>query len=192
MTSSNLYLAFIGFIALLRLGELFLAQRNLKNVGTQAEVVAEPRFSLMVLMHSLMYVVIPLELFWRRPTLGGALTWIALVIVILALIARYWTLRTMGTAWHVRILKGPQLPVITDGPFRYVRHPNYAIVMVELLFIPLIHHLYLSAIGLTVMNAWVLNGRIRQEEEWLSQRPDWVREMQSKPRFFPRLFGREP
>ena len=148
---------------------------------------AERLFAWMVVLHSSFFVLLPLEIWWRQPILGGPVTLAAMLITFAALCLRLWTLRTLGRSWNVRVVGGEQYPIISGGPYRFIRHPNYLVVILELLFIPLIAKLYLSAAILTLANLAVLSVRIGNEEAMLRQNPEWVRTMAHKPRFLPWL-----
>lgn len=182
--ASLAYLVFLGLVALLRLAELAYARHNARG---NVAIEREPRFKWMVIVHASTYILLPLELILRRPPIGGWLTWIAVAIVLLAFVLRAWTLISLGRSWNVRIQRGTALTIVDSGPYAYIRHPNYVVVFLEVMAIPLIHHLILSAIILTVGNLLVLRGRIEQEEAALMEHPDWVSRMAGKPRFFPRL-----
>jgi methyltransferase len=188
MNSTWPYLGFLALVAILRLVELMISKRNWKSVKQGAEMVREKTFLVMVIMHASLFVVIPLELFFRQPAFGGWLSYAAIAAFIFAQGVRIWTLRTMGKSWNVRVVHGPQVRIVSDGPFRFVRHPNYAVVILELAALPLIHNLVWSALYLTLANALVLRFRIRNEETVLAQNPDWQAQMAHKPRFIPGLF----
>jgi methyltransferase len=80
--------------------------------------------------------------------------------------------------------------VVTTGPYAYVRHPNYAIVIVELFALPLVHGAWITCAACTALNAIVLASRIPAEERVLSAIPGYREAMGDKPRFVPRLRGR--
>jgi methyltransferase len=81
-----------------------------------------------------------------------------------------------------------KLGVITSGPFRYVRHPNYAAVFVEMIALPLIHTAWITALAGAVVHIVVLVFRLSAEERVLFADPDYAAAMSSKPRFIPGLF----
>lgn len=186
---SNATLAFLGFLAflgLLRIWELVRSKQNAK-AHQDAVVVKERLFTWMVLLHASFFVILPLELWLRKPEIGGPITYAAMMAVALALALRVWTLRTLGKSWNVRVVEGPNYPIISEGPYRHIRHPNYVVVVIELACVPLIHGLYFSALFLTIANALVLRVRVVNEENALARNPEWVTRMAHKPRFVPRL-----
>jgi len=181
------YLLFLGFIALLRVGERLHSMNNwraMKRVPG-AGLVSEVVFPWMVAVHTLLFVFGPLELLAPWADLGGWLTPFSLSVVGLALGLRLWVLVTLGRRWNVRVMDGEGLNIVTHGPYRWIRHPNYLVVILELAFIPLIAHLYLTSLVLTLANVPVLWVRIKTEERFLATHQRWVREMANKPRFLP-------
>lgn len=186
------FLAFLGLLGLLRIGELIISKQNWKSHGSRATQLDEPLFKFMVCLHISMFVLLPLELLLTSSTFGGWLSFCGLTMTAIALILRVWTLASIGKSWNVKVVFGEDYPIVSHGPYRYVRHPNYLVVILELAFIPLIHGLYRSALVLSILNLLVLRVRIRNEEQVLFKNPQWVAKMAKKPRFIPRLGnGRE-
>ncbi len=185
------FLAFLVLTAGFRLWELRVSKRNLAT-HTRARAFREPGFIWMVGLHVAFFVIQPLELFWRRPPFGGVISWLAIAVTFCALLLRFWTLRSLGRSWNVRVVHGRNYPIKDQGPYRYIRHPNYLVVFLEIAFIPLIYQLYWSALILTLWNLAVLRARINLEEATLRQNPEWVVRMAHKPRFFPWPRKRRP
>jgi len=190
--SEQAFLLFLAAMAALRLGELWLAKRNLRSHDGRARPEPEPLYAWMVALHASFFILVPLELLLRRPDFGGWLSWTAIPATALALSLRFWTLRTLGRSWHVRVVHGDDYPIVDGGPYRWIRHPNYVVVALELAFIPLIHGLYWSALALSAANAAVLRRRIALEEAILSRNPEWRARMAPKPRFLPLAKARRP
>ena len=88
-----------------------------------------------------------------------------------AMALRWWVIRTLGAHWNVEVMASAPLGIVTKGPFRWVRHPNYAAVFVELVALPLIHTAWLTAILAAAGNTWVLRHRLRIEERVLHADP---------------------
>lgn len=180
------FFAVLAFFGGLRLLELAVSKRNWKAHQTeQRRRLREPLFLWMVLLHSSLFVVLPLEYFFGRPRLALPLSAAAAALLALALALRVWTLVTMGRSWNVRVVYGDDYPIVSHGPFRYIRHPNYLVVILELLSLPLVWHLYWSALWLSLFNGVVLYFRIRNEEAVLFKNTAWVAAMAHKPRFLP-------
>ena len=98
---------------------------------------------------------------------------------------RYWAIVTLGSRWNVKIIVVPGERPITDGPYRFIRHPNYVAVALEMVCVPLIHGCWLTAIVFSIANALVLQTRIRGEEKALGE--GYAAAFSDRPRFLPRL-----
>ena len=77
---------------------------------------------------------------------------------------RYWAIWTLGQRWNTRIIVIPGAAPVTGGPYRYLRHPNYLAVMIEIAAIPLIRANWYTAIGFSIANAFLMAVRIPAEE----------------------------
>ena len=109
-------------------------------------------------------------------------------IFVAANFVRLWVIRTLGNHWNVQIMDSTSAGVITSGPFRFVRHPNYTAVIVELITLPLIHTAWITSIVGTLGYLSVISQRIPLEERALLANPDYRAAMSAKPRFLPGLF----
>jgi methyltransferase len=110
------------------------------------------------------------------------------VIFLAANAVRWWVIRTLGEHWNVQIMNSTGLGVVTTGPFRYVRHPNYAAVFVEMLVLPLIHTAWITALAGSLAHIVVLSQRLSTEERVLFSDAQYRAAMAGKPRFLPGLF----
>jgi methyltransferase len=99
---------------------------------------------------------------------------------------------TLGDNWNVHVMNSAPLGVVTTGPYRWIRHPNYLAVLVELLALPLIHSAWLTAAAGTIACWRVVRQRLKVEEPVLIADPLYRATMSFKPRFVPRLFARAP
>ncbi len=179
------YLVLLCGFATLRLVELWFSARHRAHLlAAGGRQVREPFYPLMVCVHVGLFCACAFEVVVHdRP----ALPWLAgcmLTVLALCLLGRVWVWRSLGTQWSVRLIASP-LPVIDTGPYRYVRHPNYTIVIAEFFALPLAHSAYLTALGFSLLNAFVLWHRLRLEEAVLSSRPEYIATMGGKPRFLP-------
>jgi methyltransferase len=82
-------------------------------------------------------------------------------------VARYWVISTLGPRWTTRIIVLPGAPLVRRGPYRFVNHPNYAVVVGEVAVLPLVFGLWPVALIFTLLNAAVLAVRIREENRAL-------------------------
>ena len=179
------YLALLAGVAALRMIELWFSTRyQARLLAEGATKVHEPFYPLMVGVHVGLLVASPLEVWlYQRPFLPW-LGWPMLTLLGCCLVGRMWVWRSLGEQWNVQVVKSRR-PIINSGPYRYVRHPNYTIVIVEVFALPLVHTAYLTALLCSVLNAFVLRQRIRHEEAALFAHPDYSVKMGTKPRFLP-------
>ncbi len=83
---------------------------------------------------------------------------------------RLWTIATLGPYWTTRIISVPGAPIVRSGPYRILRHPNYAVVCAEIAILPLAFGAIEIAIVFSILNASLLSWRIRVEERALTLR----------------------
>jgi methyltransferase len=183
------YLVLLALVAALRLVELRISKRHQREMlGRGAAKVDEPRFRWMVLLHTAVLVGSAVEVvFLRRPFIP-ILAAVTFAIFLAANAVRWWVIRTLGEHWNVQVVDSTRLGVVTSGPFRFVRHPNYAAVFAEMLALPLIHTAWITALVGTLGHAVVLGQRLSTEERVLFSNPDYRAAMSGKPRFLPGLF----
>jgi methyltransferase len=184
-----LYLALLLTVAALRLLELRVSRNHQQQmIARGAKKISDPKFRWMVLVHTAVLLGAALEVvFLKRPFIA----WLAAPMLALFLAAnavRWWVIRTMGQHWNVQVVDSTQLGVVTSGPFRFVRHPNYAAVFVEMLALPLIHTAWITAAAGAVAHVGVLAQRLSAEERVLFANADYRAAMAGKPRFLPGMF----
>jgi methyltransferase len=188
-TSVIAYIVFLVLVGALRLGEVKLSARNQQRMA-QAGVkkVADPAFRWMVIFHVGVLISAGLEVPLLHRPLIPALAIGAGLVYVSANLIRWWVIRTMAGHWNVQVMASTSLGVVTTGPYKWVRHPNYLAVLLELISLPLIHTAWITAIWGTVAHILVLRGRISVEEKVLMASPAYREAMGSKPRFVPGLF----
>ncbi len=152
----------LAFVTLQRLAELVLARRNTALLrGWGAYEVGARHYPLILLLHAawlagLWYVVL------RDGTAPATdLGWLAVFAVLQLL--RVWVIATLGPRWTTRILILPGAPLVTEGPYRFLSHPNYCVVAAEILVLPLVFGLIGYGLVFSILNALVLALRIRRE-----------------------------
>ena len=164
------YAAFMGLTALERLVEVRVSLRNAAwSFARGGKEHGRGHYPFMVVLHTgfLFACVAEVWLFDRPflPTIG-----IPLLVAALALQGlRWWCITTLGPRWNTRVIIVPGLPRITGGPYRWLSHPNYVVVVAEGLVLPLIHSAWLTALCFTVLNALLLYVRIGVENAALAE-----------------------
>ena len=94
-------------------------------------------------------------------------------------------IQTLGPHWNVGVMDSTRQGVVDTGPYRWVRHPNYTAVFVELLALPLVHTAWITAALGGVAHLFVLRARVAAEDRVLLANADYAARMGRKPRFFP-------
>lgn len=181
-----LFLVLLGLVALSRVLELRKSKQHLE--GTEDPGAVESHYVLMVATHTLLFVLPPLELIYFSRPFHAVVGGLSFGLVIFATVMRLWVIRTLGSAWNTRGLVKRDLQVVSDGPYRWMRHPNYLAVIVEIGALPLVHSCYWSALFLSVANALILAIRIPWEEKQLFELPGYREAFGDKPRLLPSLF----
>ena len=155
-------IAFLAFIIVQRLSELVIAKRNTAALMARgAREVGASHYPVMVALHTAW--VLALVIFgYDEPVF---LFWLALYALLQ--VFRVWILTTLGERWTTRIIILDE-PLVVAGPFKYLRHPNYALVVAEIFVTPMVLGLTGVAIVFSVLNAAMLFWRIRVEEAALS------------------------
>jgi methyltransferase len=183
------YLVLLVVVALLRVYELRISRRHQQEmIARGASKVDEPRFRWMVVLHTGVLVGAACEVvFLHRPFIP-ILAAVCFVLFLASNAVRWWVIRTLGEHWNVQVMNSTRLGVITSGPFRYVRHPNYAAVFTEMLVLPLIHTAWITALAGSAAHVLVLSQRLATEEKVLFSDAHYRDAMSGKPRFLPGLF----
>ena len=186
MTSQQLYLLLIGVVVAERLVELVLTQRNAARLRARGgHPVGDAHYPAMVALHTGLLIAAPLEA-WLvpRPFLPW-LGWPMLALVGATMALRYWAITSLGDRWTTRIFVVPGEPPVAAGPYRYLRHPNYLAVILEVAALPLVHTAWITAAAGSLANAFVLRTRIRAEEAALAQASAYFEKLGDRPRFLP-------
>lgn len=146
-----------------RFGELWLAKSNTKALMARGAIeVAAAHYPAIVVLHTAWLVGLWL-LAWEMSIHMG---WVAVFAGLQVL--RLWTLSTLGRRWTTRIIVVPGETLVTGGPYRFLRHPNYVVVIGEIAVLPLCFDMRLYAVIFTLANAVTLTIRIRAENAALS------------------------
>jgi methyltransferase len=181
-----LYTALVAAAALGRLFELRIANRNRRLLLAQGGVeIAPGHYPWMVTLHSLWLLSCLLEVWLLDRPFVPALAAAALAVFLGAFGLRAWVISTLGERWTTRIVCLPGAPPIVTGPYRWLRHPNYLGVVLEIASLPLVHTAGLTALVFSLLDALLLRIRIRAEEEGLSRLTDYDAVFADRPRLIP-------
>ncbi len=164
MSSAGAYTVLIGLVALERLAELVVSQRNLRWSRQRGGVeTGAGHYPAMVVLHTGLLAGCLAEVWLAdRPFLPG-LGWPMLAVVLAAQALRWWCIATLGPQWNTRVVVVPGADRVSTGPYRFLAHPNYVAVVAEGVALPLVHTAWLTALVFTVLNALLLRVRLRTE-----------------------------
>lgn len=162
------YVLLVAAVAAERLAELVVARRNERWSAARGAIVAgQGHYPAMVALHTGLLAGCLVEAWLDRP-FEPALGWPMLAVLAASQALRWWCISTLGPRWNTRVIVVPGLPLVTGGPYRWLRHPNYVAVVAEGVALPLVHTAWVTAAAFTVLNAVLLGVRIRCENEALA------------------------
>ncbi|MCB1354313.1 MAG: hypothetical protein KDK03_16410 [Rhodobacteraceae bacterium] len=153
---------FLGFLILQRLSELALARRNTgRLLAAGAREVAPGHYPLIVALHAAW--LLAMVVFGHDAQVS--LPWLAAFALLQ--VFRVWILASLGPRWTTRIIV-TDTPLVARGPYRWVRHPNYLLVVCEIAVAPMVLGLWPVALVFSLLNALVLTIRLRAENRALA------------------------
>ena len=163
MSETAILIIAVALVATQRLLELFLARRNERKTRVKGAVErGQEHYLSIVALHSLWLGSTLVEGILRGPEFP-TLWMVPLAFFLLVQPLRYWAIFSLGESWNTKILVVPGAALIRRGPYRYLNHPNYVAVVVEILTLPLIFGAWVTAFVFTALNAILLYIRIREE-----------------------------
>lgn len=184
VSSVAFYLAFLALLYGERGLEVLVSRRNarvaLANGGVET---GRGHYRVMVAVHALFPFACAGEVIALHRPFPGTLGFASLAVALAAQGLRWWAAATLGARWNTRIIVVPGARPVTDGPYRYLRHPNYLAVMLEAASVPLIHGAWLSAIVFVAANVALLSVRIPVEERAMGE--EYAHAFARLPRFLP-------
>jgi methyltransferase len=183
--SVQLYVALLALVAAGRLIELRHSRRNQQQLlAAGGQKSAEPGYVWMVALHTCMLAGCALEVVLLHRSWIPAVGILSLILFLAANATRWWVIRTLGPRWNVQVVSA-SLGVVAEGPYKWVRHPNYSAVFVEMLALPLIHSAWIVATAGALAHVWVLRNRVKLEESVMQRNPAWRAAFENRPRFVP-------
>lgn len=181
--SLRFYLAFLALLASERVAELVLSARHARRLLSRGAVEAgRGHYPAMVAFHALFLLACVAGAF-AHPGVPAPWALLALAGALAAQVVRWWVIGTLGERWSTRVIVPCDEPPVTAGPYRFVRHPNYLAVALEMACVPLAYGLWQVALAFSLGNAALLMVRIRAEERALGAQ--WARVFRDRPRFLP-------
>jgi methyltransferase len=181
-----IFLVFFLFLVVQRYAELIIANKNevwMKSKG--AFEVGRAHYKVIVSIHVLFFLSFLIEVVMRGTQLS-ALFPLILVIFILTQFIRVWAILSLGRYWNTKIIILPNAEIVKKGPYQYLRHPNYVVVTLEFILIPLLFNAYITAALFTLLNIIVVSIRIPTEEKALELLTDYQEQFSETKRFLPK------
>lgn len=164
------YLLLVGAVAAERVVELVVSKRHAAWAFARGGVeYGRAHYLPMAVIHTLLLVACVGEVVvFDRPFVAW-LGWPMVGFVVATQALRWWCIATLGPQWNTRVIVVPNVPLVTTGPYRWLRHPNYVAVTVEVAALPLVHSAWLTAIVFSLVNGvLLLRFRIPAEERALA------------------------
>ena len=162
----------VALVVVIRFAELRVARRNrawaMERGGVES---GAQHYPVMVSLHTALFAGCLLEVPLADRSFLPWLGWPMLALLAGAHALRGWCIRTLGPQWNTRVIRVPNAPLVSGGPYRWLRHPNYVAVVVEGFALPLVHTAWVTALAFTVLNALLLRVRLRVENEALATAP---------------------
>lgn len=153
------YLVLILLTGVERSVELVISRRNAAWAFSRGgREFGRAHFPFMVTLHTGLLLACLAEVFFGQRPFIPALGWPMLVIALGCQAVRFWCIATLGRQWNTRVIVVPGAGRVTSGPYRFLPHPNYLIVITEGIALPLVHTAWVTAIAFTVLNAILLFG----------------------------------
>ncbi|MET7889213.1 isoprenylcysteine carboxyl methyltransferase family protein [Streptomyces avermitilis] len=163
------YALLVATVAAERVVELVVARRNERwSTARGAIVTGQGHYPAMVVLHTALLVGCLAEVWLADRPFVPALAWPMLAMLAGSQALRWWCIGTLGPRWNTRVIVVPGLPLVTSGPYRLLRHPNYVAVVAEGVALPMVHTAWVTAAVFTVLNAVLLTVRIRCENRALA------------------------
>ena len=157
-------IAILAFVTLQRIFELRLSQANCRQLIAKGAIeYGAGHYKYIVALHTAWLVA----LWWWAPFRGVNIPLLFLYLLLQA--GRIWVLRTLGPRWTTRIIVVPREKLVASGPYRFINHPNYLIVVGEIAVLPLVFGMWRAALVFTILNAVVLAIRIKAENRALGR-----------------------
>jgi len=151
--------------------------------------IGKHHYKYIVLVHVFFFLSLVIE-YLLSPQGLSPFSIIILFFFLLTQFIRVWAIKSLGVQWNTKIIILPGRNMVTKGPYQYLKHPNYVVVILEILLIPLLFQAYYTALLFTLLNLIVLSIRIPIEEKALMDATDYAKAFEDRMRFVPKAVKR--
>jgi methyltransferase len=161
-----IFIIFILFLIFQRIAELYVSSKNEKWLLNNGAVeYGKEHYPFIVALHTIFIMSVIAEYIWRDDTI---VSYPLIILFFMLIVIKAIVISTLGHYWNTKIYKVPGTQPVATGVYKYIKHPNYIIVICEIAIIPLAFGLYYTAIVFTILNAIMLTVRIKKENEVLA------------------------
>lgn len=163
------YVVLVALVGVERVAELVVSKRHAAWAFARGGVeYGQRHYPVMAAVHAALLVSCVVEVAVADRPFVPWLGWPMLALVVATQAVRWWCVATLGNQWNTRVIVVPGMPLVTSGPYRWLRHPNYVAVAVEVAALPLVHTAWVTALVFSAANAVLLAVRISVESRALA------------------------
>jgi|WetSurSiteA1Bulk_404760.scaffolds.fasta_scaffold12504_2 methyltransferase len=169
--NNYVFILIISYVTAQRISELFISRRNEKFLKENGAVEhGKSHYKYIIVLHVFFIASLIAEyIIMHEYKSVTHFNYFLLILFLIIQILRFYTIYSLGKYWNTKILRIPGAPLVKNGAYRYMKHPNYMIVAAEILVLPLIFNCYITALVFSFLNLLVLSVRIRAENFALRQ-----------------------
>lgn len=172
MSGQVAFTVLLILVAIERIIELIVSKRNLRWSFAQGGIeFGRSHYKYMVVIHVGLLLGSLIEVWMVRPKLNPTLSWTMFSLAIGSQALRWWCIRTLGRRWNTLVVIIPGMPAIQNGPYRWLKHPNYVAVVIEGFALPMVGFAWRTALIFSFLNAFVLTARLKSENAALATLP---------------------
>lgn len=179
--------AIILFYILQRISEMHISNQNEKWLKENCSAVeVDPKESLrMKIFHTFWFIALIIEANIKKDFFPGLPSVLIYSVLGLCLAVRFYSMDKLKCFWTIKIYSLKKQVLVTDGLYKYIRHPNYLIVVIEFIFLPLLFKAYFTLFVFSILNIFVLKNRIKLEEETLMAQSNYRNQFMNVKRLVP-------
>ncbi|HXH75419.1 MAG TPA: isoprenylcysteine carboxylmethyltransferase family protein [Bacteriovoracaceae bacterium] len=188
-----LFYVMILFFILQRVSEIVVGKRNMRNLQNEF-LIRPPQLETqqMIILHAGWFVALIGEFYFLGEEIGTGFFIAGIITLALCQLVRFITMYQIGRDWVPMPVALPNQKIVSSGLFHYIRHPNYLVVMIEIILLPLLGKCYVTAFFFGLLNIFFLLRRIRIEEDALNMIPEYAKVFSMKKKLIPFLYNLMP